>query len=314
MDYIYSNILGTFIFDKDFSLVAEKRFKTIEEYKQKEKTEKVLLKKFKKAVVPSLKELKEILPFFKEEEFRTAFHKRNVSLTKEDIKQSGGVDVTIFQTITSIQELDKTTNMLSKKLRHWYNHYLPELDKDVGDHERYAELVATKTKKELQKELTKYGESMGSDLSSKDQKEIQHLAKKVVELFNVRKEYEEYLGTVMKEYCPNIAALAGVMIAAKLLEHTRTLRRLALLPASTIQLLGAEKALFRHLKTGSPSPKHGVIITHPYVAQARRRDKGQAARLLAGKISIAARVDFFKGKFIADKLKKEIEEKLNFKR
>jgi nucleolar protein 56 len=314
MHYIYSNVLGTFIFDTSFSLVAEKRIKTMKEYEKQKDTEKTFIKKFKDAKKPSLAQLKQILPFFKEQEFRKIFHSQNIIITKKDIKNSVNTDTTIFQTITSIQEIDRTSNMLSKKLRDWYNNYLPELDKDVGDHEKYAQLVSTKSRKELLKELTHFGETMGAEISSKDEKEIQELAKRVVELFKVRLDYEEYLGNIMRKYCPNITDLAGVMIAAKLLEHARTLRHLAMLPSSTIQLYGAEKALFRHIKTGSPSPKHGVIITHPYVSGVKRRDKGKAARLLAGKISIAARVDFFKGEYIADKLKKEIEKKLDIKK
>ena len=314
MHYIYSNVLGTFIFDTDFSLVAEKRIKTIEEYEKRKTTEKTFLKKFKDAKKPTLQDLKKILPFFKEEEFLKLFQKQNILLTKEDIRLSANKDTTIFQTITTIQEVDRTSNMLSKKLRDWYNYYLPELDKNVGDHQKYAQLVSTKSTKELQKELTQYGKSMGSPISLKDEKEIQALAKRVVELFSLREEYEEFLGKIMRAHCPNITDLAGVMIAAKLLEHAKSLRHLAMLPASTIQLYGAEKALFRHIKTGSPSPKHGVIITHPYVAGVRRSEKGMAARLLAGKLSIAAKVDFFKGEYIADKLKKEIEKKLNLKK
>jgi nucleolar protein 56 len=311
MAYIYSNILGVFVFDKEISLIDEKRFKTVEDYHNKSDAEKVMLKKHKTAKKPSLKELKEILVFFKNEEYQKEFHQKNLKLTKKGIRDSISEDAIILNTITTITELDRVCNMLSKRLRRWYNLFLPELDHNISDHEKYAILVFTKSKKELIKEM-KVEDTMGADLAKRDTDEIKALAKEVVELYNTRKEQEEYLEKVMKNYCPNLLELAGTMIGAKLLEHAKSLKRLALLPASTVQLLGAEKALFRHIKTGSLAPKHGVIITHPYVQKANRRNKGMAARLLAGKLSIAVKVDYFKGDYIADELKKEIEKKLSF--
>ena len=112
----------------------------------------------------------------------------------------------------------------------------------------------------------------------------------------------------MKKYCPNVLELAGVTIGAQLLELAKSLRRMAFLPASTIQLLGAEKALFRHLKTGSRSPKYGVIFQHPLIQNTKRSKRGKKARQLADKLSICAKLDFFKGEFLAKEYRKELEE------
>ena len=117
--------------------------------------------------------------------------------------------------------------------------------------------------------------------------------------------------SVMEKYCPNLLELAGVTIGAGLIELAKGLKHLALLPASTVQLLGAEKALFRHIKTGSRSPKHGIIINHPFVQSAGRELKGKAARMLADKLSLCARLDYFKGEFLAPMMKKELEAKFS---
>ena len=108
---------------------------------------------------------------------------------------------------------------------------------------------------------------------------------------------------------PNFHYIAGPLIGAKLLEHAGSVKKLVEMPSSTIQLLGAEKALFRHITKGTKSPKHGLIINHPIVQKAK--DKGKASRLLADKLSIAIRIDYFKGEFKADKLLEEIKKKLN---
>jgi nucleolar protein 56 len=149
---------------------------------------------------------------------------------------------------------------------------------------------------------------MGADLDYKDIKPIMNLAESAKALYQLRDTHEQYLDALMKEYCPNVHALAGTLITAKLIAHAGGLMDLAKMPASTVQLLGAEKALFRHLKTGARPPKYGVIFQHPLISKARREDKGRASRALADKISIAARVDAFEGKFIGDRLKQELEE------
>jgi len=120
---------------------------------------------------------------------------------------------------------------------------------------------------------------------------------------------EKYLERKMTELCPNMTAVAGYLIGAKLLAYAGSTKRLAELPSSTIQLLGAEKALFRHITRNSLPPKYGVLHEHPMIARARKQDHGKVARLLADKISIASRVDYFKGAFIGDKLKEEIEKR-----
>ena len=168
------------------------------------------------------------------------------------------------------------------------------------------ELILTKERKELLKEL-KIKETMGADLEKVHLQEILELAKKIKELQDLRKKHEIYLETVMQKYSPNLLELAGATLGAKLLELGKSLKHLALLPASTIQLLGAEKALFRHIKTGSRSPKYGILFQHPLVQNAKKEDKGKAARMLADKLSLCARLDYFKGEFKAPEYAADLE-------
>lgn len=234
---------------------------------------------------------------------------KSISLTKKKVQESVSEDNFIIHTINNIEELTKTSNSLTKRLRHWYALCLPELSKKVSDNEAFVRLVLSKKRKELIQEL-KIKESMGKDLSKKDLKPIMELALRLQSINNLKSELKSYLEQKMNSHCKNLFMITGALLGAKLIEEAGSLKRLAMMPSSTIQLLGAEKALFRHLKTGARPPKHGIIIHHPIVSAAAKAKKGKFARVLADKISIAVKTDYFKGTFIADKLKKELEEKL----
>ncbi len=114
----------------------------------------------------------------------------------------------------------------------------------------------------------------------------------------------------MRKIAPNLSAIAGPVLGARLLAKAGGLKKLALLPASTIQVIGAEKALFRHLRTGARPPKHGILFQHPLVRNAKKWQRGKIARTIAAKLAIAAKEDYFGGKYIADDLRKEIEERV----
>lgn len=232
----------------------------------------------------------------------------NLKLAKQKIKESVNEDNFICQAINSIVETDKIINTLSKRLREWYALYNPEFTNSISNNEKFMELITKKTKEQLLKELNLIG-SMGADLNKTDLDAILTLAKQIISLFKYQQEIESYLGATMQAYCPNLKELAGTTIGAKLLEHTGSLKRLVMMPASTIQILGAEKALFRHIKTGARPPKFGLIHDHQFIQSAKRQEQGKRARALADKLSLAVKMDYFKGEFIAKKLKTELEEK-----
>ena len=325
MKVIYSNCIGSFVFDKKIEdsilfrkedavarcLQLEKEEVIEEEQKlMKKHPDAIFLNRKSEKTIKQLEDTKkihEILSNFTnsgEKYFET-----ELSLAKNKIKNSVKFDNLLLNAIGSIEELEKTINLFSRRLREWYGLYNPEVSRKISDNIKFAELISEKSKEVLLNEIkTKKEESMGADLDESDVKQILHLANEIIKLNELKEKDEKYLEKTMEENCPNIQKVAGTLIGAKLISLAGSFKHIAELPASTIQLLGAEKAFFRHLKTGAKTPKHGIIIQH-YLVQ-KSRNKGKAARLLADKISIASKIDFFKGEFIGDKLLKEIEKKL----
>jgi len=132
----------------------------------------------------------------------------------------------------------------------------------------------------------------------------------MLELYKFRAKSESYVEDVLKQVAPNMTAIVGAALSARLISIAGSLNNLAKMPASTLQVLGAEKALFRSLKTGARPPKHGVIFQHTAIHQAPRWQRGKIARTLSGKLTIAARVDAFKGEFVGEKLKDDVNKKI----
>ncbi|MBI4449183.1 NOP58 family protein [Candidatus Woesearchaeota archaeon] len=243
----------------------------------------------------------------KDPKFFKTFHEELLKKVRSDVKNATKRDQLIIQLISHIDELDKTLNNLSKRLREWAAYYTPEQERGYSDHLEFAKALLAEPREAFLKKARR-AVSMGIDLSKTDHETLKSAALMVINLYTYRQLQEEALKLVMEDLAPNTTALAGYRIGAKLIAHAGSLQRFAKLPASTIQLLGAEKALFRHIRTGAKSPKHGLLIQHPIVALSK--DKGRAARVLADKIAIAARVDYFKGSFCGDRLKREVEEKV----
>ncbi len=235
-------------------------------------------------------------------------------------------DLFIAQAVTAVDEIDKTLNLFASRLREWYSLHFPELNDLVRDHEDYIRLVHNLgvrenfTKENLVKldipprkaerieEAAK--KSMGAEMTEFDIKPIVSLAGIALQLYELRRAFRSYIDEAMKEVAPNIRELVGPLLGARLIALAGGLQKLAMLPASTIQVLGAEKALFRALRTGGKPPKHGVIFQFPAIHRSPRWQRGKIARALAGKLAIAARVDAFTGEFIARELKEQLEKRI----
>jgi nucleolar protein 56 len=235
-------------------------------------------------------------------------------------------DLVIAQAIQTLDDLDRTVNLFMGRLREWYGIHFPELDRLIEKHETYARLVMNlgyrdnfslealeqeglpKEKAENTAEVAE--KSMGADMAEQDLAEIQALSKNVLELYELRKNMENYVDKTMEEVAPNTRAIAGALLGARLIAIAGSLQNLAMRPASTIQVLGAEKALFRSLKTGARPPKHGLIFQHALLHDAKRWQRGKIARVLAGKLAIAARADAFGGKYVGDALKAAVDRRV----
>jgi nucleolar protein 56 len=235
-------------------------------------------------------------------------------------------DLLAIQAIRAIDDIDKTVNLFAARLREWYSIHFPELDDLVVDHLSYARIVAelgdrSNITPEKLRELG-FGSgkaerifnasksSIGAELSDFDIRQMQSLANIMLELGDLRAQLTDYISRVMREVAPNITELVGPLLGARLLSLAGSLENLAKMPASTIQVLGAEKALFRALRTGGRPPKHGVIFQFPEIHSAPRWQRGKIARALATKLAIAAKADYFTGRFIADRMKKELMERI----
>lgn len=217
----------------------------------------------------------------------------------------------ITEQIRALDDLIATCNLMSERLREWYGLYYPELEKFVED-KRYTELIAKDPRREsiamaIGKESV---ESVGADLDDEDFEAIQILARSALELFRAREHIESSIQRKMKAEAPNLAAVSGPIIGARLISLAGGQARLAGMPASTVQLLGAEKAMFRHLKDNSRPPKHGVIFQHSFIHKAPYWQRGKIARALAGKISIAAKADFYGDRDIASELMSSLESRI----
>lgn len=234
--------------------------------------------------------------------------KQCIDDAKKQIRDSVNDDILIIQAISAVEELDKIVNQISTRAKEWYSYYNPELANTVPNNEKIVELLLSKTKEEL---LTEFGftESMGGNLTEEDIEAIFNLAKRAKGLIECRDNEKLYLETKMEKFCPNLLKILGGTIGAKIIRHCGSLERLSRTPATVIQIMGAEKALFKHMTGRGRSPKYGLIFSHQMIAGVQRKNRGKMARAIADKAALCARVDFFKGEFIADKFIEQLEKK-----
>jgi nucleolar protein 56 len=262
-----------------------------------------------------------------EEEVLSWLYELNVEYTRRKLRGAAQKrDLLAAQAIRAIDDIDRTINLFVARLREWYSIHFPELNDLVREHEDYVKIVSELGHRDniTVENLVKLGfkeekarkiaeaarQSIGADLSDFDIEAIRTLANITRQLYQLRRSLTGYIEQVMKEVAPNITALVGPLLGARLISLAGGLEKLARLPASTIQVLGAEKALFRALRTGGKPPKHGVIFQFPHIHRSPRWQRGKIARALAAKLAIAAKVDAFTGRFIGDKLREELERRI----
>ena len=252
-----------------------------------------------------------------EDELNRELRRVSFDLTNYRIKEaSKAEDMYLIQAINSIDEIDEATGKLIERLREWYLIHFPGLNK-LKSNEKYVNLIAeygdigSIIQNEDLKEFNIKDQSTEVEMDRKDLQMIQEFANSVRNLQNTKKSLDKYVEQKMGEIAPNLSDLVGASLGAKLIAHTGSIEKLSLLPSSTIQIMGAEKALFRHLKTGDLPPKHGLIYQYPEIRSANWWLKGKFARALASKISLAVRKDVYSGEFdpaVKEELKKRLEE------
>ena len=217
------------------------------------------------------------------------------------------VDIMVIQAVGLLDDLDKELNNYAMRLREWYGWHFPEVGKILADNLTYAKVVLKMGMRTNAKNiefgtdlLTPEDEahikeaaeiSMGSEISTEDELNIKELCNQIIFLTEYRQTLTEYLRTRMMTIAPNLTTMVGELVAARLIAHAGSLISLAKMPGSTIQIFGAEKALFRALKTKSQTPKYGLIYHASIVGQANPKIKGKISRSLASKCALCIRVD-----------------------
>jgi len=221
-----------------------------------------------------------------------------------------GPDRFIVQAMAGLEELTKTSNLLIERLTEWYGMHYPELVETAAQKE-LVDLIAEHGGREaISRAQGKPMESFGTPLSEEDEKALRSWAVLAQAMMRTREGIEGYVTKRMEQLAPNLCSAVGPLLAARLISLTGSLERLGRLPASTVQLLGAEKALFQFMREGGRPPKHGVLFQHPLIHRAPPWQRGKTARALASAAALAARVDFFGKNDRSELIKATLQKKL----
>lgn len=259
------------------------------------------------------------------------------SLSRSKVKFNvNRADNMIIQSIWLLDKLDKDINTFSMRLREWYSFHFPELFRLINDNYKFAKLAELIGDRNQIEEMDTIEEgineivededkaksivqamntSMGTEISDVDMENIKSFSEKVIHLAEYRQSLLNYLTSRMNNVAPNLSSLIGETVGARLISKAGSLTNLAKCPASTLQILGAEKALFRALKSKGNTPKFGLIYQSNFIGKAATKDKGRISRFLANKCSIATRIDCFTddpSNEYGHKLREQVEERLSY--
>ncbi|WGI16863.1 hypothetical protein [Methanonatronarchaeum sp. AMET-Sl] len=297
--YFIETWFGVFIIDDELNVVDSRLYpknpEAIVESIKKNKNGYIESYEAKPAPPELEKEFRlELWPQY-EEGYSDLLHEVSHRLSEEQVDQSlleRGEDV--IRAVETMDKLDKSINLLAESIKEW-THAQKQTNYDSG--EKIAEKI-------VEQQLTP------NDFTNKDSyQQIDNVSKQLIELQKTRDKTKNYLENEMQNFAPNITEVCGPIIGARLISLAGGLKKLALMPSGTIQVLGAEKALFRHLKNGSEPPKHGVIFQHDLIKNTHWSKRGPLARTLASKTALASRIDYFSGENKSEKLLKDLEKR-----
>ena len=252
----------------------------------------------------------------------------SLELARQRISGAMDFNFGIINAVKTIESTDKIINTLSRRLQDWSDIFFPEISYKISGIKEFVNAILTilpedgvfddkdsviaKIRHDYDSLGMDYDKSLGSkDIDVNSFAAISKIARQCVHMISLRDDLENFIKKTMDKNARNLFFVAGHMVAAKLIEKAGTLKNLSEMPGSTIQVLGAETAVFRHIRTGARNPKYGILYQHPAVQKSELKIRGRVARAVANKIAIAARIDFFKGDFSGDKLKSEIENKFS---
>jgi nucleolar protein 56 len=227
-------------------------------------------------------------------EYYSILHEIALEAAKLQVSGALTPDQRIIQAVEALDDINETSNVLSERLSEWYGGYFPESGLSGEDLALF--IIKYGSRENVGSEdpfYSKASTSMGAKLESADEALLKGFAESVRSLYERRRQLEAYIENSMELVAPNLKLIAGPMLGARLISLAGSLEKLAEFPSSTIQVIGASKALFKHLRARAPSPKHGIIYSHPLINTAPWWVRGKIARAVASKLSLAARMDFY---------------------
>jgi len=245
-------------------------------------------------------------------EYYSLLHEITLEAAKLQVSASLTPDQRIIQAVEALDDVNETINSLSERLFEWYGSYFPE----IGLSGEALALFISKygSRENIGSEDPLYFKarnSMGAKLETADEVLLKGFAESVCSLYERKRQIEAYIQDSMESIAPNLNLIAGPMLGARLVSIAGSLEKLAFFPASTIQVIGASKALFKHLRARAPSPKHGIIYSHPLINTSPWWVRGKISRALAAKLSLAARIDFYSGEkdaSLVEKLETKVQQ------
>ncbi len=284
----------------------EKALEFFSESKNKEE----LIKKFgeDESHLNSLQKIAIENSFFKNKNDLIVFlNKFFIDKTRKELSQSFTKDTLLIQASLVEDDLTEKLNILYERIMEWFGFFYPEAAKELGFDD--VEKISSLNRDKISEIMKKPKSSMGIYFDEDDKKALSSLLAIFVETKKRREELLEYMDKTLELLAPNLKIICGTHLACKLISKAGSMKNLAQMATSTIQVIGAEKALFRHLREGALPPKHGIILQHDLLAHAPKNISGKVARVLASKISLSAKVDFYstgKKEIVADKYLEQV--------
>jgi len=266
-----------------------------------------------KFIKENLRQLAIKYKFVKDQiEFNQFLSKINIELTKSKIKKSVERDKLVVHVNGALEEVERSLNIFLERLREIYGLHFPEMEQRIHDNEKFSRLIehfGSKDKIDLPELKQLANKSMGMNFQKDDISVVQTFASEINRLFKLKTELTKYLEKLLKDVAPNTMEIAGTILTAKLISKAGGLEKLARMTSSTIQLLGSERALFRSLHSQGKisTPKYGYLVTHTLIQNSPPELKGKVARVLAAKISLAAKMDYYSKEYRGDALKKDLQ-------
>lgn len=228
---------------------------------------------------------------------------------KEQLRNSVRKDQHLVEAVKLLEKLKENREPEVERFRRWYSHHFPELVDELEDEKLLKALENQLNRESMDSFEELAGDSTGAPLGEDEEEILESVREYITEGQELEKKLESYIRNFTEKEMPNLSALLGPVLTAKFIALQGSLESLAKQPSSTVQMLGAEKALFRHLSGEGTAPKHGIIFEHRFVKSLPEEDRGKMARFLANKASIGARMDFYGDKEKGDELFEQAKQK-----